>query len=158
MTLLQQAVVEVDNFTLARSDLGSITGVIYIRSEAECFPGTACTDFSVIILDWWLSPIHRVVRDQTRIWDCQFMDGPCLVRLQKREGDHWDLTALHNDRPQFAISVSGVAFIRSLWEAARATVAACEERGWQSRDIDSLSSTVRMLKNDVASYCGPPIP
>jgi len=70
--------------------------------------------------------------------------------LQQQHDDTWSLVGLRDSRVEFTATVSCRAFIRSLLDAARLILAECQQRGWQSRDIETLDSAVRMIQYDVA--------
>jgi hypothetical protein len=148
----ENATVEVDTSTLSLSSFGSITGVVFIRSESACFPEEGWNDFAVTILGWWLEPLPRILQKKTRQWDLRFMDGPCTARLTQERGDTWSLASLHNDRQVFKVPVSCLGFITSLIRAARTLLAACEKRGWQTPEMDHLASTVRMLQSQITHH------
>ena len=78
------------------------------------------------------------------------MDGPFSVRLEQKHDDAWTLLGLHADRVEFTATVSCRAFIHSLLEAARQILRECRQRGWQSRDIETLDSAVRSIQHDAA--------
>lgn len=146
---VEKVVVEVDTSTLKkRADHDSITGMVFIRGESACFPEKCWTDFPVVILNWWLDPVYRVREGKTRLWRCTFMDGPCVALLEQRDGDTWRLTGIHNEKAVFIVALSCDAFICSLLDSACAVLAACKQHGWQTRDIDNLASTIRMLKDE----------
>jgi hypothetical protein len=137
--------VEVDTLTLERSSLGSITGVVTIWTDATAFPNTRWSDFPVVILGWWLEPVCQILLGKTRVLECRFMDGPFSVRLEQQHDDTWILLGLHDGRIEFTATVSCRAFIHSLLDAARQVLRECQQRGWQSRDIEKLGSAVIMI-------------
>ncbi|MBI3415997.1 MAG: hypothetical protein HY043_11915 [Verrucomicrobia bacterium] len=146
----QKVAVEVDASTLAMSSHGSITGVLAIRTDGAFFPEARWSDFPVVVLGWWLEPVSRILAGTSRVWECKFMDGPLSVRLEQQHGDVWTLLGLHSGRTEFTATVSCRAFIRSLVEAARQILRECQQRDWQSRDIETLDSEVRRIQHDVA--------
>ena len=145
-TARESVTVEVDTSTVEMLAHGSITGVVFIRCGSATFPSRGWTDFPVVIFEWWLEPVLRILQGKTRQWECRFMDGPCLARLIQEQDDTWSLTGLHHDRAEFQVLVSCAQFLRSVLRAASTLLAECEKNGWQTRDIDHLASTVRSLQ------------
>jgi hypothetical protein len=143
---LQNAAVEVDTSTLERYSHGSITGIVIIRIDGVSLPSVGWRDFPVVILSWWLEPVSTILQGKSCVWDCRFMDGPITVRMEQQHDDAWTLRCLRDDRIQFEASVSCGAFIRSLLDAAQQILRECQQRGWQSRDIETLDSAVRMIE------------
>jgi hypothetical protein len=141
----------VDASTLAMSSHGSITGIIAVRTDAASFPDTRWSDFPVVILCWWLEPVSRILQGKTRVWDCRFMDGPIVVRLEHQRDDTWTLHGIRNDCTELSATVSCRAFVHSLLDTGRHIVRECRQRGWQSRDLEALDSAVRTVQNELAS-------
>ena len=147
---IQKVAVEVDASTLAMSSHGSITGVVAIRTNDAFFPEARWSDFPIVILGWWFEPVSRILAGRSRVWECKFMDGPLSVRLEQQRDDVWTLLGLHSGRIEFTATVSCRAFIRSLLEAASQILRECRQRGWQSREVETLDSEVRRVQDDVA--------
>ena len=141
----QEVAVKVDTSTLAMSSSGSITGVVAISVSGNFFPAPNWDDFPVVILNWWLEPLSRILDGRSNLWNCRFMDGPVLMQIMQLEDDLWCVTGLHNDSVEFKAKISCRVFIQSLLYAAREVLAACINRGWKSRDIDNLASTLREI-------------
>jgi hypothetical protein len=147
---IQKVAVEVDASTLTMSSHGAITGVVAIRADSVSFPEARWSDFPVVIFSWWFEPVSRILAGTSRAWECRFMDGPFSVRLEQQHDDAWTLLGLHAGRVEFTATVSCRAFVHSLLEAARQILRECRQRGWQSRDIETLDSAVRGIQHDAA--------
>lgn len=78
------------------------------------------------------------------------MDGPFSAHLEQQQDDMWTLRGLCSDRVELAATVSCRAFISGLLDASRQILRECLQRGWESRDIESLESEVRRIQHDVA--------
>lgn len=149
-TSIQKVAVEVDASTLTMSSYGSITGVVTIRVGSAAFPEARWNDFPVVVLSWWFEPVSRILASTSRVWECRFMDGPFSLRLELQNDDAWTLLGFHAGHVEFTATVSCRAFIRSLLEAARQILRECRQRGWQSRDIETLDTAVRRIQHDAA--------
>jgi len=127
-----------------------VTGIVFIRVGGVSFPGDHWSDFPIVILGWWLEPVSRILHGKTHLWECRFMDGPYMARLEKHSEDVWNFTGLRDGRTEYTERIACRSFIQSLLEAARQILDACKKRGWQDRDIDVLESAVRTIEHAIA--------
>jgi hypothetical protein len=147
---IQETQVIVAPNSLEMSPHGSLTGIITIRAGSACFPDEHWNDFPVVILSWWLKSVPQILSGKTHVWNCTSMDGPFSFHLEQQHEDTWTLLGLHDGRIKFTATVSCRVFILSLLDAAHQVLRECQERGWQSRDIEALDSAVRTVQREVS--------
>jgi hypothetical protein len=132
--------VSVDIGSLARERSGNISGIIFLTDGARSFPEAGWYDFPITILGWWLEALGELSRSgQTA--SCRFMDGPFQFRISVGSDSTWLIEFLERDDAQTAWSkpVNAGAFVSSLRGAGRTLVAACQQRGWDSPDVQALA-------------------
>ena len=142
---VQKVELEADTSTLEISSHGTITGIIAIRVGETLFPGANWSDFPVVILIWWLEPVSRILQGKSRVWECRFMDGPFLARLEQQSEDIWKLSGFHNEHIEFTAAISCREFIHSLLRVANLVLSECNKRGWTNRDTEALGSAIRII-------------
>jgi hypothetical protein len=76
-----------DESTLERSAIGGITGLIFLRGPNGAFPDEQWTDFSVVILGWWIEGLRLlpIIRD-IRFRECSWMVPILFEYGAKMEG------------------------------------------------------------------------
>ena len=142
--------VVVEPATLERSAHGGITGHVWLRdgrSDVQAdFPEVGWSDFPVALLGAWGSELQRLARalpSERAVATCHFMDGPYSFTVQAEDGGAWRVSCVEGratgaDVPiQVWVTDSG-SFIQGLHRAARATLAACDARGWWNADTEAL--------------------
>lgn len=71
-----------DDFLYAN---GNVDNTFFIDIEGEKFPDSQWTDFSVIILNWWVKNVQENYHKQYANFTLQFMDGPYCVHCVKQD-------------------------------------------------------------------------
>ena len=87
-----------DSSSLKRSAMGSITGLIFLRSPSGAFPQEQWSDFSVVILAWWIDGLTEVVDKQKHSFEGMFMDGPYAFRVESNNGRTGQLHGVRDER------------------------------------------------------------
>ena len=132
--------VHVDPTTLHRGAGGSITGALAFRVGDVWFPDAGWTDFAVVVLAWWCRQCAALRAGAPARLD--FMDGPQGLVVRPSEGGRAVVERItrssSNSIPLTGAAVSVGDVVTAVTEAGRRIVAACEARGWDSRDIDEL--------------------
>lgn len=137
---LSDFLIRFDVATLRRSAKGSITGNVFIELGTFIFPDRGWSDFVVIIFGWWLTALKRLVDGERRV-ELPFMDGPYAMRVTAFEPATWTLECVetvHAPNVVSSVSVDVARLIRETERVAAQVVTACETRGWQSSDVDTL--------------------
>lgn len=132
--------VSVDIPSLSRGSSGNITGVIFLTDGIKRFPEPTWNDFPVIIVGSWLEALHEL-RRSGKSASCRFMDGPFEVRVSSDSNSAWRVDWLDGEakQPSWSTSVTPAAFLNSVQAAGRALVAACQNRGWHSQEVETLA-------------------
>ncbi|WP_157759091.1 hypothetical protein [Cystobacter fuscus] len=143
---------EVGTLEIARS--GRITGVIMLRDEDRSFPDDEWNDTPVVVLGWWLEELTRLFSGKASTAQCRFMDGPFAFDAT-RHGNEIVLQCRRRRQSSEQVVLEGRvpldAFMWALVASASQVVAACEERGWKSDELNRLKDLVRVAKSEV---CG----
>jgi len=146
--------VVVEPGTLERSASGGIVGRIWLRDgsrEVQAdFPEVGWSDFPVALLGEWgraLQRLTRVVPSEGASARCRFIDGPySFIVLVERTGV-WRVSCLEERSTGQATEnqvwvTDAASFLAALHRAIRATLAACDARGWWSDETETLRRLV----------------
>lgn len=141
-------VVEPD--TLERSVHGEITGRVWLRDgrrehQAD-FPEVGWSDFPVALIGAWaieLQRFARVLPSGDAVARCHFMDGPYSFTVHAVGAGAWRIScveerAFGHSTPGQVWVTDSASFLDGLHRAARATLAACDARGWWDADTETL--------------------
>ena len=117
------------------------------RQEVQAdFPEVGWSDFPVALLSAWVTELQRLARlvpSDGAIAKCQFMDGPYFFTVHAQGGGAWRISCVE-ERSKGAGAPSQVwvtdssSFLDGLYRASRATLAACDARGWWNADTETL--------------------
>jgi hypothetical protein len=131
-----------DTASLHRSDMGSITGAIFLRGPTEDFPEDRWSDFPVVILCWWIDGLTDVVAGKERSFEGLFMDGPYSFVVQHGIGTSGEI-AWGRMGEEASIGVVDVpTLLRSAVAAGRLVAEACRARDWSGRDLENLERAI----------------
>ncbi len=143
-----EVVVEPD--TLSRTALGGITGRVWLRDGSQenqaDFPEVGWYDFPVALLSAWATELQRLARtlpSEGATAECHFMDGPYAFTVRTAGNGAWRISCVER-RVQSPDDIShewvtdSASFMAGLHRAARATLAACDARGWWNDDTEAL--------------------
>lgn len=131
--------------TLNRSKAGSITARIVIRIGDFLFPGDGWSDFIVVILGWWLQAIRQISTMSDEGAYLQFMDGPYKIFIKTIDENHSSLICLEERRTEidrYRSIVKTNDLRNELVRIGRKVVSLCNEKGWDSDDIDILRKEI----------------
>jgi hypothetical protein len=122
-----------DESTLERSAIGGITGLIFLRGPNGAFPDEQWTDFSVVILGWWIEGLRLIANNQRHSFQGMFMDGPYSFRVRSEDGRIGQI-AWGRNRMETAIgTVDVLDLLRSAIAAGKLISEVCRVRNWTDR-------------------------
>ena len=143
-----EVVVEPDTFQ--RTAHGGITGRVWLRDgsrEVQAdFPEVGWYDFPVALLSGWAPELQRLARafpSHGAVATCLFMDGPYEFTVRAAGVGTWRISCVERrvqalDVPTQEWVTDASAFMVGFHRAARATLAACDARGWWNADTEAL--------------------
>ncbi|MBP6632484.1 MAG: hypothetical protein KBG28_27860 [Kofleriaceae bacterium] len=117
------------------------TGAIALVAGEVAFPAADWDDFVIVILDAWLTALHRLA---TNTSDCEcvyFLDGPYQVELARRAVDVVEVRSLERrdpDRQHFAVAATLPSLAASALDVAERVLQRCGELDHRSRDVEHL--------------------
>jgi hypothetical protein len=131
-----------DVSSLHPSEMGNITGQVFLRGPAGDFPESRWSDFPVVILRWWIEGLTAVVAGKNRSFQGMFMDGPFAFVVQ-RDADTAGRIAWGQTGKETSLGIVDLtALLRSAVTAGRQVADACRSRQWHSRDLDNLERAI----------------
>ena len=142
--------VEFDPTTLQRSELGTISGVLYLQLGSQSFPEKGWNDLPVAVLQMWLNALRPLRSGQCSEAECPFMDGPFMLRVQRTSVSAWQLEGLANGTRVQVESIDSDELWQNLQKAARRVVEECRTRKWESRDVATLSQLLTRIDRERA--------
>jgi hypothetical protein len=146
--------VVVEPGTLERTPTGGIAGRIWLRDgsrEVQAdFPEVGWSDSPVALLGAWgrdLQRLARVVPSEGATARCRFIGGPYSFTVLVERTGVWRIscteersTGGHAAAQSWVTDAS--SFLDGLYRAIRATLAACDARGWWSDETETLRRLV----------------
>lgn len=142
--------VVVEPETLERSVHGGITGRVWLRdgsreTQAD-FPEVGWSDCPVALLSAWTTELQRfarVVPADGAVARCRFMDGPYSFTVRAEGTGAWRISCIEErlrggGTPSQVWVTDSSSFLDGLHRAARATLSACDARGWWNADTEAL--------------------
>lgn len=136
--------------TLERTAHRGITGRVWLRDgshEVQAdFPEVGWSDFPVALLAAWSAELQRFARlvpSEGGFAQCHFMDGPYSFTVHAEGNGAWRVSCVEermrgSDTPSQVWVTDASSFLDGLHRAARATLSACDERGWWDADTEAL--------------------
>lgn len=134
--------VSFDSETLHQSGSGSITAVLFFEFEGDAFPCVGWNDFVVVTLGWWIEVLRELTAPGAAV-DLHFMDGPYSIRIVRELANSVSMQFLeHRAGTQVVYCRNDtLTSVRSaLRSVATEVVAACEAKGFQGSDLETLKS------------------
>ena len=131
-----------DNSSLKRSATGSITGLIFLRGPNGAFPQEQWSDFSVVILAWWIEGLTKVVDNQKHSFEGMFMDGPYAFRVESENGRNGQIAWGKRGEETAVGCVDVPTLLRSAIDAGRLVSEACRVQNWNGRDVKNLEEAL----------------
>lgn len=129
-----------DPSTLRQSKKGSVTGVVFFDfGAARQFPGSGWNDFVIVILNWWLAALERLIQGQPKA-DLRFMDGPYWITAIAH-GPSLLLRCIEDRTdagPPYDVLVRVEDLKRELMTFARQLSNACAQAHIQSAELNEL--------------------
>ncbi len=128
--------------SLRRSAKYVIVGEIWYDFGDESFPHSRWSDFSVVVLGWWLESLATMIEGRKRNVEMLFMDGSFKVALFAKQRYVWVAqlsgTRLSGERVDRELEVRADVLIDSALKASEVVLAECASKKWASSDIESL--------------------
>lgn len=144
----------VEEESLELSELGSITGVIYLAFDRSGFPDMNWSDFPVVILSWWLGSAETLLDEGSIGTDFRFMDGPFLLETVRAGRGSVRLNCVRdasNKQVLVSLQTTAAEFTAELLHAAKMLERTCLERGWRTEDTLALSRSIAALERRIAA-------
>jgi hypothetical protein len=119
---------------------------ISAQFELFFFPDREWTDFTVIILGWWLIQLRNLTDGSQLDVALRFMDGPYEIILTRLDASFW--IALPLSRVRGAVEhgrflVRGSQVISSICDAARTILTKCRSSGIWDKDCQALEEILQ---------------
>ena len=147
---MEKAILELDLARAGVSKAGLVSAGFRLRLNNLLFPHAEWTDFTVVILDWWVVAALRLLKGEQQTIEVRFMEGPFLVGIEAQSERTWKLKLIdagHRADVKVEAIVEALPLIRSILSAADAVLTLCRERRWWSSDAEALVSSLALLKS-----------
>lgn len=147
---MEQAVLELDLAKARVSKAGLVSAGLHLCLNNLLFPHAEWTDFTVVVLDWWVVAALRLLRGEQQAVEVRFMEGPFLVTIDARSEQTWSLKLVEAGRQadvKAEATIEALPLIRSILSASDAVLSLCRERRWWSSDAETLARSLAQLKS-----------
>ena len=147
---MEQAVLELDLAKARVSKAGLVSAGLHLCLNNLLFPHAEWTDFTVVVLDWWVIAALRLLRGEQQAVEVRFMEGPFLVTIEAQSERTWRLKLVeagHRAAVKAEATVEARPLIRSILDASNAVLTLCRERRWWSSDAETLVYSLGQLKS-----------
>jgi hypothetical protein len=147
---MEKAVLELDLAKARVSKAGLVSAGLHLRLNNLLFPHAEWTDFTVVVLQWWVTAALSLLRGEQQTVEVRFMEGPFLVTIEARSERTWILKLIeagHRADVKAESTVEALPLIRSILSASDAVLTLCRERQWWSSDAETLVRSLAQLKS-----------
>ena len=147
---MEKAILELDLAKASVSKAGLVSAGLHLRLNNLLFPHAEWTDFTVVVLDWWVVAALRLLTGEQQAIEVRFMEGPFLVRIEAQSERTWKLKLIEAGRRvdvKAEATVEALPLILSILSASDAVLTVCRERRWWSSDAETLVSSLALLKS-----------
>jgi hypothetical protein len=134
--------VVVEIASLRRSGKGNVTGQVFLRGPTGDFPERDWSDFPVVILAWWIEGLSDLLAGREQSFQGMFMDGPFAFIVRRGAGNSGRIEWGKRGATVGVGIVDIPALLGSAVAAGRLVSESCRERGWESRDLETLEATI----------------
>jgi hypothetical protein len=141
--------VVIDESQLRQNPDGSITGVVFWIVNNAPFPDNAWNDFIIVVLDWWIRGLIRMLRDHSPVEIMTFMDGPYEIRCTCNDGATAVIDCIdrHGASRVIASANTTIQHLATMMSAVvTRLLRACHQRRFTNADIVSLERSLRQLR------------
>jgi hypothetical protein len=127
--------------TLEKSASGLITSVVYFKIKDKVFPEEGWNDFTIAILNFWLSEIIKMRQKKKRKGKFYFMDGPIYFTIEKNT-ETSVFEGYRNDKRIITKQIDFEEFTDTILSNSKNILDEMETRNWSSSDIESLKNNI----------------
>lgn len=130
---------------------GNHISTIYIEHDNFFFPSSGWTDFSVIIMSWWIAELLNQLKGQKK-GRYLFMDGPYYFLGTFSDTNIVTLSFVHdkNEEPElvktFDLKIED--FTGLLKNCAESILMKCKEFQYYNSDVEELQRIVEKLNSE----------
>jgi hypothetical protein len=129
---------------------GTTTNTFYLDINGHPFPDKQWTDFSVIVLNWWISAVIKCYQSYAADFKLLFMDGPYYIECAKR-GLNIHMDCIEDRKNIVSIvkcDVSIDSIIYELIEASSEIIKAVENQDFKEmHDLKDLKRSLKILRS-----------
>lgn len=147
---MEKAVLELDLTKARVSKSGLVSAGLHLRLSNLLLPHPEWTDFTVVVLKWWVAAALSLLRGEQQAVEVRFMEGPFLVTIEARSEQTWRLKFIEagcRADVKTEATVEALPLIRSILSTSDAVLTLCRERRWWSSDAETLVSSLAQLKS-----------
>ena len=139
--------------SLSQSSLGQITGVLYWKIDGVSFPDENWSDSVVVIMDWWIKAVIRILDGQTSREIMSFMDGPFEVVCERR--DEFVECKFLEKRGRSVVCATWTGnlmkLVKNLFIVAKCIDRSCYERTMENSDRNQLRDSINLLRKKLST-------
>jgi hypothetical protein len=134
-----------------RTELGTISGKIYLDLDGGSFPEKDWYDMVVPFAEAWLHAVVNVIRGKARRERVMFFEGPFFAVLSLEEngsiGIDLGQRTLKGETTLWHIQADLVSLLENALGTAKLVIDECNRRGWSSSDISRLTELSSLARD-----------
>jgi hypothetical protein len=140
--MVQKVDLIIENNSIEVSSMsGNILCKVYFCIGEKTFPDNGWSDFTVIILGWWIEELSKL-KNGSKTFSLSFMDGPLYVKGFLKGNDIVELEFTRERQNKDEVIFCAVCDIKQLkvtiYRAARELINELEKRGLDNKDVRKL--------------------
>ena len=137
--------ITVEISSLKKGSSNTITGIINVSTDGFAFPEKSWNDSVVIVINWWLSSLEKLLQPESTSEKFSFMDGPFSFKVMK--GDQVHIHFYRECHLIKSIEVSHEELEKSILNAAKSVNDKCLSEGWNTQEALELRERLTKYYN-----------
>lgn len=135
--------IEIEYNTIEVNSNDLISGVIYFDFNDFQFPERGWNDNLIVLLDWWISAVKRIVYNDSKFEQLRFMEGSFLLNLEKMK-EYPSMCLIEficeNNIPviEYFVKIEVNKLLNELLSRANNVLNYCDEKGIKNHEIEEL--------------------
>jgi hypothetical protein len=138
----------IDLDSIGVSNLGTITGILYVKYGDILFPEKDWNDYVLIVLSTWASKFLALRENREEQVELRFMDGPYLVQMRNKNAGIAEMEFIedaHIKKTEFACQIDLEKVGKSLRYTINKLLRECKNRKLISQDVVELENAFKSL-------------
>ena len=125
-------------------DGDKIFGNIFFEKSEFVFPERQWNDFVIIILNWWIDELLKLINNNAISAELFFMDGPLSIKVNHVENNYW-LFFVHGEKIVHKEEVESKGFILNFKKELNSLIRHLNQKGLTNEEVLLLKENYKKL-------------